>query len=165
MSTKPDTTEKVSLALMVEVARTFSEKETVSLAEKFAGRLVLGDVVALDGELGSGKTQFVKGVCLGLGVLDVVTSPSFIIMNKYKAARNGAGVFPIFHFDFYRIRSIDELYDLGIEEYFYGKGICLIEWARAATSLLPSKRYQVTLHTLPEENTREITIERAEKDR
>jgi tRNA threonylcarbamoyladenosine biosynthesis protein TsaE len=165
MSTKPDTNEKVSFDLMVEVARTFSEGETVSLAQRFAGRLAVGDVVTLDGELGSGKTQFVKGVCLGLGVLDVVTSPSFIIMNKYKAARNGHGAFPVFHFDFYRIGSIDELYDLGIEEYFYDKGICLIEWARAATPLLPRKRYQVTIRMLPPENTREITIERVEKDK
>jgi tRNA threonylcarbamoyladenosine biosynthesis protein TsaE len=165
MSVRPDAGEKVSFALMVEVARTSSETETISLAEKFAGRLVPGDVVALNGDLGSGKTQFVKGVCLGLGVADVVTSPSFVIMNQYAAVRNGAEAFPIFHFDFYRIRSIDELYDLGVEEYFYGKGICLIEWARAATSLLPMERYEVALRVLSQENTREITIEQVEKDR
>jgi tRNA threonylcarbamoyladenosine biosynthesis protein TsaE len=165
MSVRPDAGEKVSFALMVEVARTSSETETISLAEKFAGRLVPGDVVALNGDLGSGKTQFVKGVCLGLGVADLVTSPSFVIMNQYTAVRNEAGAFPIFHFDFYRIRSIDELYDLGVEEYFYGKGICLIEWARAATSLLPMKRYEVALRVLSQENTREITIEQVEKDR
>ncbi len=165
MSAKPDVREKASFTLMVEVARTLSEAETISFAEKFAGRLVPGDVVALNGDLGSGKTQFVKGVCLGLGVVDVVTSPSFVIMNQYKAARNGAVAFPIFHFDFYRIRSINELYDLGVEEYFYGRGICLIEWARAATSLLPMKRYEVALSVLSEENTREITIEKVEKDR
>ncbi|MGA9363851.1 MAG: tRNA (adenosine(37)-N6)-threonylcarbamoyltransferase complex ATPase subunit type 1 TsaE [Bacteroidota bacterium] len=165
MSAKPDVREKASFTLMVEVARTSNEAETISFAEKFAGRLVPSDVVALNGDLGSGKTQFVKGVCLGLGVVDVVTSPSFVIMNQYKAARNGAVALPIFHFDFYRIRSIHELYDLGVEEYFYGKGICLIEWARAATSLLPMKRYEVALSVLSEENTREITIEKVEKDR
>jgi tRNA threonylcarbamoyladenosine biosynthesis protein TsaE len=165
MSVRPDAGEKVSFALMVEVVRTSSETETISLAEKFAGRLVPGDIVALNGDLGSGKTQFVKGVCLGLGVADVVTSPSFVIMNQYTAVRNGAVAFPIFHFDFYRVRSINEVYDLGVEEYFYGKGICLIEWARAATSLLPMKRYEVALRVLSQENTREITIEQVEKDR
>jgi tRNA threonylcarbamoyladenosine biosynthesis protein TsaE len=160
MSAKPDVGEKVPSALVVEVARTFSEKETISFAEQFAGRLVLGDVVALNGELGSGKTQFVKGVCLGLGVVDVVMSPSFIIMNEYKATRNGGGALSVFHFDFYRIRSLNEVYDLGIEEYFYGKGICLIEWAKVATSLLPTNRYEVSLSILPQESTREITIEK-----
>jgi tRNA threonylcarbamoyladenosine biosynthesis protein TsaE len=165
MSAKPDVREKASFALMVEVAQTASEAETISFAERFAGRLVPGDVVALNGDLGSGKTQFVKGVCLGLGVVDVVTSPSYLIMNQYKAVRNGAGAFPIFHFDFYRIRSVSELYDLGVEEYFYGKGICLIEWARAATLLLPMKRYEVALSASSQENIRDITIEKVETDR
>jgi tRNA threonylcarbamoyladenosine biosynthesis protein TsaE len=163
MIAKPDVRDKVSFALMVEVARTSSEAETISFAERLASRLVPGDVVALNGDLGSGKTQFVKGVCLGLGVVDVVTSPSFVIMNQYKAARNGTASFPIFHFDFYRIGSINELFDLGVEEYFYGKGICLIEWARAATSLLPMKRYEVALSALSQENMREITIEKVEE--
>jgi tRNA threonylcarbamoyladenosine biosynthesis protein TsaE len=166
MSAKPDVREKkVSLAPMVEIARTFSEEETISFAEQFAHLLALGDVVALYGELGSGKTQFVKGVCRGLGVIDVVTSPSFIIMNEYKAARDGAGSFSVFHFDFYRITSLYAVYDLGVEEYFYGKGICLIEWAKAASSLLPRKRYEVTLSILPQENTREIRIQKVGQEK
>lgn len=144
---------------MVESAATFSEDETISLAERFAHRLVVGDVVALNGELGAGKTQFVKGVCRGLGVLDAVTSPSFIIMNEYKASRNGGMPLSVYHFDFYRIKSLSEVYDLGIEEYFYGNGICLIEWAEAAESLLPKSRYEVTLKVV-DENAREINIER-----
>ncbi len=144
---------------MVESATTFSEDETISLAERFAHRLVVGDVVALNGELGAGKTQFVKGVCHGLGVLDAVTSPSFIIMNEYKASRNGGTLLSVYHFDFYRIKSLSELYDLGIEEYFYGNGICLIEWAEAAGSLLPKNRYEVSLKVLGE-NARVIKIER-----
>jgi tRNA threonylcarbamoyladenosine biosynthesis protein TsaE len=165
MSAEQDVREKVSFAFMVEVAQTSSEAETISFAERFAGRLIPGDVVALDGDLGSGKTQFVKGVCLGLGVVDVVTSPSFVIMNQYKALQNGAGAFPVFHFDFYRIRSMNELYDLGVEEFFYGKGICLIEWARAARSLLPTNRYEVAMSVLSEENMREIAIEKVETER
>jgi tRNA threonylcarbamoyladenosine biosynthesis protein TsaE len=165
MSGKPDVRKKVVLAFMVEIAQTSSEEETLSFAEQFARRLVLGDVVALNGELGSGKTQFVKGVCRGLGVVDVVASPSFIIMNEYKAPRNGAESFSVFHFDFYRIRSLNEVYDLGVEDYFYGRGICLIEWAKAASSLLPTKRYEITLSVLPQENTREITIEKVGEEK
>jgi tRNA threonylcarbamoyladenosine biosynthesis protein TsaE len=150
---------------MVEIVRTFSEEETISFARQFAHLLVVGDVVALNGELSSGKTQFVKGVCMGLGVIDVVTSPSFIIMNEYKAARNGVGSFPVFHFDFYRITSLNEVYDLGAEEYFYGEGICLIEWAKAASSLLPTRRYEVMLSILPQENTREIAIQKVGQER
>jgi tRNA threonylcarbamoyladenosine biosynthesis protein TsaE len=165
MSAKPDGREGASVGPMLKVARTFSEEETISFAREFAHLLVIGDVVALNGELGSGKTQFVKGVCLGLGVIDVVTSPSFVMMNEYKAARNGTGSFSVFHFDFYRITSLNDVYDLGIEEYFYGKGICLIEWAKAALPILPKKRYEITLRILPEENTREIAIQKAGQER
>jgi tRNA threonylcarbamoyladenosine biosynthesis protein TsaE len=147
-------------SVMVETVRTFGQKETITVGRQFADHLTLGDVVALNGELGSGKTQFVKGVCLGLGVVEVVTSPSFIIMNQYKGVRDGALRFSIFHFDFYRLKSLDEVYDLGIEEFFYGKGICLIEWAKAAVSILPEKRYEVTLDVLDDQNARDIKIEK-----
>jgi tRNA threonylcarbamoyladenosine biosynthesis protein TsaE len=145
---------------MLETVRTFDQKETIAFGRQFADRLALGDVIALNGELGSGKTQFVKGVCLGLGVVEAVTSPSFIIMNQYKGARNGAQPFSVFHFDFYRLKSLNEVYDLGIEEFFYGNGICLIEWAKAAASILPEKRYEVTLDVLDDQNARDIKIER-----
>ena len=143
---------------MVEVTRTSNEAETISFAERFADRLVPGDVVALNGDLGTGKTQFVKGVCLGLGVVDVVTSPSFVIMNQYKALRNGARVFPVFHFDFYRIKSLNELYDLGVEEFFYGKGICLIEWADKLQELTPLDRTEIRFSFGRRENERLITV-------
>jgi tRNA threonylcarbamoyladenosine biosynthesis protein TsaE len=159
-----DTSEQGRQSVMVETVRTFSENETISLGRKFADHLNLGDVVALNGQLGSGKTQFVKGICLGLGVVEVVTSPSFITMNEYKGVRNGAQSFSVFHFDFYRIKSLDEVYDLGIEEFLYGKGICLIEWARAAVSILPEKRYEVTLDVLDDQNAREIRIEEVGDD-
>ena len=151
--------ERVLPSSIVETLKTFSEGETISLAREFARRLVAGDVVALYGELGAGKTQFVKGVCLGLGLVEVVTSPSFIIMNEYKYARNGGESLSVYHFDFYRIKSISEVYDLGIEEYFYGKGICLIEWADAAGPLLPPSRYDIILNILSGGNEREIRIE------
>jgi tRNA threonylcarbamoyladenosine biosynthesis protein TsaE len=160
MKANADISEQNPQSVVVETVRTFSEKETINVGREFAARLTGGDVVALNGELGSGKTQFVKGVCLGLGVVDVVTSPSFIIMNEYKRAQDGAKPIPVFHFDFYRVKSLDEVYDLGVEEFLYGKGICLIEWAKAAISVLPEKRYEVTLNVLDDQNTRDIKIER-----
>ena len=147
---------------MTEICTTLSEGDTISFAQQFGRRLDIGDVVALYGELGAGKTQFVKGACLGLGIRDVVASPSFIIMNEYKGSRNGSGSLSVFHFDFYRVKSINEVYDLGIEEYFYGRGICLIEWAEIAQSLLPKNRYDVTMKILDSPNAREIEIEKVE---
>jgi len=139
---------------------TFSPDETIALAKEFARGLDVGDILALYGELGAGKTQFVKGVCLGLGIEEVVASPSFILMNEYKGSRNGKGSFSVFHFDFYRINSLNEIHDLGLEEYFSGRGICVIEWADVARSLLPQNRYDVTLRFLDDPNTREVTIEK-----
>jgi tRNA threonylcarbamoyladenosine biosynthesis protein TsaE len=160
MEANVDISEHDPQSVVVETVRTFSEKETIAIGREFAARLTGGDVVALNGEFGSGKTQFVKGVCLGLGVVDVVTSPSFIIMNEYKGERNGTKPIPVFHFDFYRVRSLDEVYDLGVEEFLYGNGICLIEWAKAAASILPEKRYEVALDVLDDQNARDIKIER-----
>jgi tRNA threonylcarbamoyladenosine biosynthesis protein TsaE len=160
MKANADISEQDPQSVVVETVRTFNEKETINVGREFAARLTDGDVVALNGELGSGKTQFVKGVCLGLGVVEVVTSPSFIIMNEYKGERDGATPFSVFHFDFYRVKSLGEIYDLGVEEFLYGKGICLIEWAKAAVSVLPEKRYEVTLNVLDDQNTRDIKIER-----
>lgn len=145
---------------MIETYKTSSESETISLAKKFARRLVEGDLIALYGELGAGKTQFVKGVCLGLGIKEIVASPSFVLMNQYKSPQNGRGSLSVYHFDFYRINTQEEVFDLGVEEYFYGRGICLIEWAEVARTLLPMCRYDVTLRILDVESAREIQIER-----
>jgi tRNA threonylcarbamoyladenosine biosynthesis protein TsaE len=145
---------------MRETYTTQSEEETISLGSRFARRLAEGDVVALYGELGVGKTQFVKGVCTGLGVKEMVASPSFIIMNEYKGSRNGLAPISVFHFDFYRVKSQNEVHDLGIEEYFSGRGICLVEWAEVAKPLLPSHRYDITFRMLENLNAREILIEK-----
>ena len=144
---------------MIETFKTYSEEETISFASRFAQRLTAGDIVALYGELGAGKTRFVKGVCLGLGIKEVVASPSFIIMNEYKGSRNGSGPVSVFHFDFYRVKSLDEIYDLGLEEYLFGNGICLVEWAEVAKPLLPPHRYDVTLRMLEDLDAREIRVE------
>lgn len=130
----------------------------MALGEEFAKtKLKPGDVVALIGELGSGKTRFIKGICSGLGVTEHVSSPSFTIVNEY-ASKNGK----IFHFDFYRIASISELKEIGFYDYVYNEGICVIEWADRVMDLLPPNRYDV-LFTLGESETvREIVINKVD---
>jgi tRNA threonylcarbamoyladenosine biosynthesis protein TsaE len=132
---------------------THNEEETIELGQQFSARLQKGDVVALYGELGSGKTRFVQGVCKGLYVRDYVTSPTFTIINEY------AGRMRVYHIDFYRIKSLEEIYDLGFEEYCDADGVCLIEWAEAAQELLPKNRYDVRLRRSISETEREIEIQ------
>lgn len=112
---------------------TCSESETRSLGAAFASGLVPGSVVALFGEIGSGKTQFVKGVCRALGIAEErVSSPTFTIVHEYAAQ------IPIYHLDLYRIRSEEEAARLGLDEYLESDGICLIEWPEILVPRLPS---------------------------
>ncbi len=141
---------------MHEVIQTSNESETVQLGRTFASKLSAGDVVALYGELGSGKTEFVKGVCLGLGANEHVTSPTFTLINEY---RQHKGV-PVFHLDLYRVKSISEVAALGIDEYMEDDGVTIIEWAEKAAPLLPRPRIDVYFKMLDDENGREIVIER-----
>ncbi len=136
---------------------THNASETFELGKKFASSLKRNDVVALYGELGSGKTQFAKGVCLGLGIHDHVTSPTFTIVNEYTE-----GKFPVYHFDFYRLRSLDELKEVGFEEYLFGDGVCLLEWAGVVEPALPKNRYNVNLELADDRNERIIQIDRTE---
>lgn len=119
---------------------TQSEEETIAAAERFSQALLDGDVVALRGDLGSGKTQFAKGICRGLGIREHVTSPTFTIVNEYTG-----GKFPVYHFDFYRLRSLNELHEIGYEEYINDEGVCLLEWADMIEEKLPVRRYDVQL--------------------
>jgi tRNA threonylcarbamoyladenosine biosynthesis protein TsaE len=139
---------------------TNGEQETIDLGASFAKtKLKLGDVVALIGELGSGKTRFIKGICSGLGVTEHVSSPSFTIVNEY-----ASDIGKIFHFDFYRIASPSELSEIGFDDYIYDDGICLIEWADRVKDLLPSNRYDV-LFTLGDSDTvREIVINKVNEE-
>ncbi|MFQ5706238.1 MAG: tRNA (adenosine(37)-N6)-threonylcarbamoyltransferase complex ATPase subunit type 1 TsaE [bacterium] len=132
-----------------------SPEETMRIGAELAAALVPGDVIALFGELGSGKTVFTKGVCRGLDVVDEVTSPTFTLIHEYQ------GCVPVYHFDFYRIEGLNEIFELGCEEYFYGEGVCLVEWADKGQVLLPKSRYDVYLKNLFEagsEKTRNILI-------
>lgn len=132
-----------------------SPEETERFGAEFAAKLEAGTVVAFFGDLGSGKTTFIRGVCRGLNVTDRVSSPSFTLINEY------TGKLPVYHFDFYRITDTDELWELGWEEYFYGAGVCLIEWAEHVSDFLPENRIEIHLQHVPEnQSAREISISR-----
>ena len=110
---------------------TKSPKETEALGKRVAGELAAGDVVGLIGELGSGKTCFVRGVAGGLGSEGLIKSPSFTIINIYEGGR-----LPLHHIDLYRIARTGEFFDTGVEEYIYGEGVSVIEWADNVPGLL-----------------------------
>ena len=102
----------------------------------------IGDhrVFAFYGKMGAGKTTFVKAICEELGVEDVITSPTFAIVNEYEAPDT-----TIYHFDFYRIKKLEEVYDMGYEDYFYGGGLCFIEWPELIEELLPEDALRITI--------------------
>jgi tRNA threonylcarbamoyladenosine biosynthesis protein TsaE len=138
---------------MMDIYKTHSEDETISLGIDFAKKLAGGSVVALFGDLGTGKTRFIKGICQGLGVCEHVASPTFTLLNEYRGKKLN-----IFHFDFYRIRTIAELDEIGFDEYLFGDGVCLIEWADRVENILPPNRFDIQLNLGEDENTREITV-------
>ena len=131
---------------------TSSPGETKKLGEKIAQNLYPGLVVALFGPLGSGKTCLTQGICSGLDVKDFVVSPSFVLINEYQ------GKYKVYHIDLFRLEKLSEIINLGYEEYFYGEGVCIVEWAEKASALLPEKRIDIHLKILSE-NEREIRIE------
>jgi len=120
-------------------------------AQKMAKKLKPGDIVGLIGDLGSGKTVFTKGLAEGLHIKEIITSPTFAILNIYN------GDIDLYHFDIYRLHSREDLENIGYEEYFYGKGITVIEWADKCLDILPEICYLVYLKFL-NENQREIKI-------
>ena len=110
----------------------------------------VGQVFALKGDLGAGKTQFVKGFVAGLGSDAEVTSPTFTLLHEYTASRC-----PVYHFDFYRLASVDAVLRLGLDDYVFGDGVCIIEWADRFAELLPSDAIWITI-TAPNETERVI---------
>lgn len=114
-------------------------KETDEFGIKLGEKLIKGDIICLDGDLGAGKTTLTQSIAKGLMVEDYVTSPTFAIINEYE------GVLPLYHFDVYRLESAEEGFDLGFEEYFYGDGICIIEWAKKIEEILPKDCLKINL--------------------
>ncbi len=116
-------------------------------ARAFIGQIAERKVFAFYGHMGAGKTTFVKAVCEELGVADVITSPTFAIVNEYTSDRLPS---PIYHFDFYRIKKLEEVYDMGYEDYFYSGSLCFIEWPELIEELLPDDAVRVTIAELPD---------------
>lgn len=116
---------------MKETFISHSENETFSYGKDLSLKLVPGDIIALVGNLAAGKTVFTKGIANGIGVKEVVNSPTFKLIGEYNSKP------PLFHFDFYRIKSPKEIIDFGIEHYYSANGICIIEWADLFPNLIP----------------------------
>jgi tRNA threonylcarbamoyladenosine biosynthesis protein TsaE len=129
---------------------TKSSEETRELARQFACSLKRGDCVALIGTLGAGKTQFTRGIADVFNCAEKLTSPTFTILNIYDGERSGER-FSIHHFDWYRLNSHEELYNIGFEEYLYGDGISIIEWADKFPDLVPKTAKRIELHRSTEE--------------
>ena len=117
-----------------------SAEDTLNFAKEYAATLNKGDVVLLNGDMGAGKTVFAKGVALGLGIEDEVTSPTYAYMNDYYGK--------LYHYDCYRLKSGAQAEGLGLTDYFYGDGVCLIEWSENIADVLPEKTRTVSIKKL-----------------
>ena len=113
-----------------------------NVAKQYIDNIGTGKVFAFYGKMGSGKTTFIKAVCEELGVTDVITSPTFAIVNEYQSEQTPK---PIFHFDFYRIKKLEEVYDMGYEDYFYSGSLCFLEWPELIEEILPADVVKVKI--------------------
>lgn len=141
----------------MERFETFSQEETFALGEKIGREAMPGQVYTLLGDLGVGKTVFTQGVAKGLGITEAICSPTFTIVQVYEEGR-----MPFYHFDVYRIGDIEEMDEIGYEDYFFGEGISFVEWANLIEELIPDNRIQITISKNLEKgfSYREITIDR-----
>ena len=122
------------------IIETFSEQETRAFGERLGAQAKPGSIYTLTGDLGVGKTVFTQGFARGLGVEEPVNSPTFTIVQEY-----AEGSHPFYHFDVYRIGNVDEMEEIGYEDYFCGGGVCLIEWANLIEEILPEERFVITI--------------------
>ena len=138
------------------VTETRSPEETYELGRKIGLQARPGQVYTLTGDLGVGKTVFTQGVAAGLGITEPVSSPTFTIVQVYEEGR-----LPFYHFDVYRIGDIEEMEEIGYDDYFFGNGICLIEWAELFVEILPDDRISITIEKNLEQgfDYRRITVE------
>lgn len=125
---------------------------TKEFGEKLGKLLKKGDIVCLNGDLGAGKTTLTKSIGLGLGVEEYITSPTFSLINEYR------GRLPVYHFDVYRLENVDELDDLGFDEYFFGGGVCIIEWAEKIEKMLPKETIVVDIESGEDLDKRRVFI-------
>ncbi|MBS6867301.1 tRNA (adenosine(37)-N6)-threonylcarbamoyltransferase complex ATPase subunit type 1 TsaE [Blautia producta] len=144
------------------IIETTNAEETFKLGVKIGEQARPGEIYTLNGDLGVGKTVFTQGVARGLGIEEPVNSPTFTIVQVYEE-----GKMPFYHFDVYRIGDIEEMEEIGYDDYFFGNGVCLIEWAELIQELLPKQIISVTIEKNPEKgfDYRKITIDGLEKER
>lgn len=142
------------------IYETFSPEETRALGQKIGSEALPGSVYTLVGDLGVGKTVFTQGIAEGLGIREPICSPTFTIVQVYEEGR-----MPFYHFDVYRIGDIEEMDEIGYEDYFYGEGVCMIEWANLIEEILPEKRWDIIIEKDLEKgfDYRKITINRREE--
>ena len=124
----------------IRVIETFSAEETLKLGEQMGREVKPGTVCTLVGDLGVGKTVFTQGIALGLNIEESICSPTFTIVQVYEEGR-----MPFYHFDVYRIGDIEEMDEIGYEDYFYGEGLCMIEWANLIEEILPPHYKEITI--------------------
>lgn len=125
-------------------------------AKQFVAAMGEHTVYAFNGKMGAGKTTFIKAICEELGVEDIITSPTFAIVNEYRSEETAE---LIYHFDFYRIKKLEEVYDMGYEDYLYSGAICFIEWPELIEDLLPEDAVQVTIEEL-EDGSRIVKLQK-----
>ena len=144
----------------IQIIESFSPEETLELGRKMGREAQPGDVYTLIGDLGVGKTVFTQGIAEGLEIDESICSPTFTIVQVYEEGR-----MPFYHFDVYRIGDVEEMDEIGYEDYFYGEGLCLIEWANLIEEILPDTYTQVTIAKNLEKgfDYRLITIEEITK--
>lgn len=143
------------------IYETYSAEETAKLGKRIAQQLQQGSVCALVGELGVGKTVFTQGLAQGLGITEPVCSPTFTIVQVYEEGR-----IPFYHFDVYRIADLQEMEEIGYEEYFYGSGVTLVEWADLITELMPLSYQKITIEKDLEKgfDYRRILVEQVQRE-
>ena len=144
------------------IIETHDPEETFEVGRKIGMNAKPGQIYTLTGDLGVGKTVFTQGVAAGLGITEPVNSPTFTIIQEYEDGR-----LPFYHFDVYRIGDIEEMDEIGYEDYFYGDGLCMIEWANLIEEILPERRSEVTIEKDLEMgfDYRRITIREHQEDR
>ena len=125
---------------MKEFIETNSPEETFDAGRRLGMNAKPGEIYTLNGDLGVGKTVFTQGVAAGLGILEHVNSPTFTIVQVYESGR-----LPFYHFDVYRIGDVEEMDEIGYEDYFYGNGLCIVEWAERIRELIPPQARQITI--------------------